>query len=1059
MKLKSITVLTLVLSGATAGFSQIALNTTPSRSLGQPALAPVSANPNLVEGREMYEPQGLALDTSVTPPIIYVADYLNNRVLAWKSATGFTNGQPADLILGQPTKFSTAAGGPGTSYTTGFYGPTGLAVLNGDLYVADSNNNRILRFKKPFNTANPLPDLWLGQPSLNSRVTNFPTGVVSDQGLSLAGSQVGLAFDSSNNLWVVDPGNNRVLEFSASDVANGGGSKHAILELGQLDFSSLQKPLVSGQAQSGVIGNEFATPTNVAFDPAGQLYVSDGSGTQGFPLTGRVLVFTPPFSNGMTATRIVGVFSPVALQTPGAVTQALVDNTQMASPNGMFFLQDGSLGVVDTGFNRILIFPPFSSWPNQNVQYSPSSVSTIGQNYSFSIKGPNNSQSTTLTTPPATGATLYNPSAAVFSPATSELYVADSANNRVVVIPQKVGAIFQPNATRVLGQDTFTGQSANLIEGREFQFNTGIAGGQDAGIAIDSTGSVPHLYVSDPYNHRVLGFADARKIQPGTKADLVIGQPPFSSGAYGLCNYPTGDSTQPTQSSLCTPKGLLVDSSGNLYVADSGNGRVLRFPAPFANQTPGKMEQADLVLGQQSFTLSVVQTDSATMGVPYGLAFSGTNGLLVSDQRLNRVLYIPFTGNGTFKAGTDNGRAATKVFGQNTFTTSASGTSTSNLNAPHHVASDSNGLIYVADSANNRVLIFSDPNNGLTSSGAPAVLAISTGLNAPLGIYVNSTTGEIWVTNTNSGTALRYPKFESLQFNPAPTVAIPGPGGATLAVAQDQFNDLYIADGTNTVSVYYPSMFYQNAASFEVKPLAPAMYASLYGQTLTQFGSATASAANYPLPATLANVQVTVNGVVAPLTLVSPNQINLYVPSSAPTSGTAEFEVIQTVTGQVLAASQIQMNSVSPAIFVCPSTQVTPQRQACVLNQDGTLNGPTSPAARGSIIQIYGTGQGVVPNSPPDGTPPTGQTQTQGQPRVNFNGQYSDEYPLLPGDPTDGSWIKYSGFSPGTAGLWQINAVVPMGVTAGNQVTLLLQLNNTFSFNPGAGYVTTIAVK
>ena len=114
-------------------------------------------------------------------------------------------------------------------------------------------------------------------------------------------------------------------------------------------------------------------------------------------------------------------------------------------------------------------------------------------------------------------------------------------------------------------------------------------------MVIDSTGDTPHLYVSDPYNHRVLGFRDVRKLKPGSAADIVIGQPDL---ATALCNYPTGDINQPTQSSLCRPIGLLVDANGNLYVADSGNGRVLRFPTPFSHQGN---QQADLVLGKPNF--------------------------------------------------------------------------------------------------------------------------------------------------------------------------------------------------------------------------------------------------------------------------------------------------------------------------------------------------------------------------------------------------------------------------------------------------------------------------
>ena len=96
--------------------------------------------------------------------------------------------------------------------------------------------------------------------------------------------------------------------------------------------------------------------------------------------------------------------------------------------------------------------------------------------------------------------------------------------------------------------------------------------------------------------------------------------------------------------------GLAVDPQGRLYVADSGNGRVLRFPAPFA-YTGGGQEKADLVLGQQDFGPPVLDPTARTMKQPYGLAFSGTNGLLVSDLSFNRVLYFKFTSNNIFHRG------------------------------------------------------------------------------------------------------------------------------------------------------------------------------------------------------------------------------------------------------------------------------------------------------------------------------------------------------------------------------------------------------------------------
>src|SRR5208283_5824456 len=114
-------------------------------------------------------------------PMIYVADTLNNRVLAWKNATTFTNGQAADLVIGQPDQYTTTPSGPGTTFSTGLSYPTGLAVYNGDLYVADSGNNRVLRYKAPFTQyaqtgSYPTPDLYIGQPSLKSKTADYPSG-------------------------------------------------------------------------------------------------------------------------------------------------------------------------------------------------------------------------------------------------------------------------------------------------------------------------------------------------------------------------------------------------------------------------------------------------------------------------------------------------------------------------------------------------------------------------------------------------------------------------------------------------------------------------------------------------------------------------------------------------------------------------------------------------------------------------------------------------------------------------------------------------------------------
>jgi uncharacterized protein (TIGR03437 family) len=1056
---------TVALCCATTGRAQITLNTVPTREIGQPRLlanpfAVPNANPNLVEGREFYNPTGVALDTSVTPPRIFVADTNNNRVLAWKDAVGFKNGTPADLVIGQLDLYSTGANGPGRALSTGFTAPTGLVVdqVTGDLYVADSGNNRIMRFKQPFTTPPPDPDLCIGQPSFNAAGPNYPLNQAATptvNGISLnTGSGVfigAIALDAQHNLWLADAGNNRVLRYKAADVAAGGFATKisADLEIGQLDFVSRQPNLPDTAAGVQTL-NQLTTPAAIAFDAKGRLYVADSDGSF---IQDRVLVFLPPFTTGMSAARVMGAQPTLAAGAPPP-TDPQIYAIAMWSPSAIFFLPGTQgMGVVDSNYSRILIFDPYEKWPDPATATSPSAKAVFG--HASGIGGISHTDLKSLVSndgnPLAAANTLSFPQAAVFF--NNELYVADAQNHRVVVLPWQsgncptAGTSCFGNAPRVLGQDRFNTNSINLIEGREFYFNKGSAA--DAAVVIDSTGDTPHLYVSDPYNNRILGFRDVRKLVPGSAADIVIGQPDL---ATAVCNYPSGDILQPTQSNLCRPIGLLVDSNGNLYVADSANGRVLRFPAPFSHQGN---QQADLVLGKPNFTTPYLPDANArNMYGPYGLAFAGNNGLLVSDQALNRVLFFPFT-NGAFTSA-DNGAAATKVFGQPDFTSKSASSADTGMSSPHHLSTDTDARPYVVDSGNGRVLIFDSIVN-LPATGAHASFPLRVG--GAEGIFVNSNTGEFWVTDT--GNAVRkYPRYDQCIFNCVASVTIPSI--SPIAVTQDQYGDLIVAEALNRVTFYYPALSAVNGASFQVnnKPLAPNTIATIKPLGI-QFGTDTADAFSQPnpipLPTTLANVQVTVNGTPAPLYYVSPGQINFIVPWNAPTTGTADVQVLNTLTGQLLAASPVPMNTVSPAIFVGASAGVG-VKQAAVVNQNGTVNDATHPAKRGEYIAIYATGQGMVSSPPADGdVPRNGLVSAQGNLRVVIGTDYTDQIPLqgseqrsIPG--VDNNFIQFSGLSPAYPGMWQVNVRIPQATAAGAQAVSLLF--NSFADNsPGdTGY-------
>ncbi|HUA60992.1 MAG TPA: hypothetical protein VML19_19670 [Verrucomicrobiae bacterium] len=1074
----------LCCAGAAWTQSLVPLNTVPSRVVGHVTNEGnilSSYSPNLVVGREFWTPYGIAEDTSVSPPILYVSDTNNSRVLAWKNATAFNNGQPADLVIGQKDFNSTFGQGPGQTFASGLNQPAGIAVdAKGNLYVMDFGNNRILRYPKPFNQTpgSIFPDLYIGQPTLNSNAANY-TGQVAAQGLALnttsqaIGVHGNLAFDSSGNLWVTDIGNFRVLEFKASDLANGGGPLTATLEIGQLDFNSNAR-LTNSNSTAALTTNQLSYPTNVTFDSSGWLYISDFDNSGAID---RVLVFKPPFSSGQSAYRILGVFAQGS-----SPSTAQLAASRFLVPEGIFFLPGNSgVGLVDSVFNRILLFPPAASWADvTSGGAAPAASAIIGQTAIGSTNIYPNQATANNTFPAASRTSVAGPTGAYFSG--TELFLVDSGNNRVVVLPYSSGCTPGTSgscfggATRVLGQDNFTSTAANLIEGKEFNFTNSPTGSASigAGIVIDASSGTPHLYVSDSNNHRILGFKDARRLTAGAAADIVIGQPDL---ATSVCNYPTGNQNQPSQSSLCFPGGLAVDPSGNLYVADRGNSRVLRFPAPFAFQ--GQLEQADLVLGQTSFTVSGSPGPTpSTMSAPYGLAFSPAcnptatnctiNGLMVSDLVYNRVLYIPTSGGG-FNAGTDNGKAATKVYGQPDFSTITPGNSTANLSSPRGLACDTFGRPYVADTANNRVLIFSDPNSPSTpATGAQATLPV-TGFNAPAGVFVNATTGEIWVADFNNGRAIDYPQYDLLQFNAGSTTTIPAPN--PIALTQDQYGNLLVADASNRIGLYFPGLQAVNGFSFIPSlALAPGMIASICSpgsacaNGVAEFGSVTAANTSLPnplpLPTTLGDTQVTFNGTAVPLYAVSPTQINFVVPMSAPTSNTADLEVTQASTGRLYASAQVPMNVASPGLIEVQTSGQT--RQALIVNADGSINSPTSPAKRGSVITIYATGQGFIPNAPgsgggPDGSLPQGLISTPVNPRVVMGFQILDEVTPQAGDPPNGQFVSFSGLAPWDPGVWQINVQIPMAIPPGAQTMIGLIMNGVASVTAST-YITTFAV-
>jgi len=226
--------------------------------------------------------------------------------------------------------------------------------------------------------------------------------------------------------------------------------------------------------------------------------------------------------------------------------------------------------------------------------------------------------------------------------------------------------------------------------------------------------------------------------------------------------------------------------------------------------------------------------------------------------------------------------------------------------------------------------------------------------------------------------------------------------------------------------------------------------AALYttGNT-TQFGATQASATTVPLPKQLNGVQVLVNNTPAALFYVGPNQINFEFPSNSPQSGFADVQVLETATGRVLGDTEVAMYTVSPGIFTQTASGFG---DGIIANQDGTLNKSSNPAAAGSIVTIYMTGQGYISGMPPDGNISNAALSTPYTPTVYIVG---DPNPLPPAN------ILYSGLAPTLVGVWQLNVKIPIDVVSipTLPVQVFVQVNSLISGGKGVGRPVYIYVK
>lgn len=379
-----------------------------------------------------------------------------------------------------------------------------------------------------------------------------------------------------------------------------------LVEDGKADGVFGQPNLLTGTVPVSVTSATTTHPTGVATDGVqrnpGYLLVIDREASRGLLLTTfsgswslNALYGQSSVNNGLPNQGLLNP-SPSTLHTPTAAAFVSVLSEVPGSQNWA--------AVADTANHRVVV--------SNNFFGSFFATMVVGQSGDFTTgvasKGGVHADS------------LDEPSGVAWDPNTvpARLYVADTGHHRILRFDTLLGGT-APGASAVFGQDTFSDSAPNAGLGkasaRGLSRPTGLAGWF---LPSNVGDPLRGLWVADSGNHRVVHLSSSGL------ADFVIGQPDFVSNApnaFGL-----------SARSLRAPSAVAVDPRGRVWVADTGNHRVLRFPKGAT--------VADVVLGQPSFEAVAPPTTTSerTLFLPSGVAVGGNGDLYVADTGASRIL-------------------------------------------------------------------------------------------------------------------------------------------------------------------------------------------------------------------------------------------------------------------------------------------------------------------------------------------------------------------------------------------------------------------------------------
>lgn len=505
-----------------------------------------------------------------------------------------------------------------------------------------------------------------------------------------------------------------------------------------------------------------------------------------------------------------------------------------------------------------------------------------------------------------------------------------------------------------------------------------------------------------------------------------------------------GDGGAATSAALYTPYGIAVDSAGNLYIAD------------FLGHAVRKVNSSGTIstyagTGTFGFSGDGGSANNAQLNRPFGLAVDSANNLYIADSNNYCIRKVNGSGNISTVAG-----ACTSLG----FTGDGGPATSAKMSAPYGIAVDNAGNLYIADSGNNRIrkvsngIITTIAGTGTAGFSGDGGLATAAKLNRPYGISVDNS-GNVYVSDYGNYRVRLISTNGIITTLAGFVTGFGGDGGpainATLnfptGTVSDSAGNLYIADsGNNVIRMMAPSGpsiasgGVVSASAFGAFPaVAPGSWMEIYGSNL---------ATNVRL---WSGGDFTNNGLNAP-TALDGNSVTIggqpayveyisggQINAQVPTNvSTGQQQIVVQNADGGKATFNVTVNATEPGIYAPPQLLVNGKQYAGAVFSDGATYAIPPNAVSGFPSQRAKAGDLITFYGV--GFGPVTPAISAGQVVTQQNVLPSSFQVQIGGVP---STVQYAGLAPNAVGLYQINVYVPTGVTANDLTPVSFSLNGT----------------